>query len=230
MLHSSPQKLVLASLLFASLTTPVLASSLPSPVAPQDQSKFQVLKAAAPTLNPKVLKLALKAYDKARAKGYDDKKILSVIDYSLPTTHKALWVFDLNSDKLLYHTYVAHGKNSGNLVATKFSNAHNSKQSSLGLYLTGQTYHGRDGLAMRLNGLSKNFNTNAYSRAVVMHGAPYVSQAFVDQNHRLGRSWGCPAVSHSMIKPITNTIKNGTLIFAYGNDENWLKNDPFIAA
>lgn len=220
-----------ASLLLVSLNasamTPLPSSSSTSQFT--SHKSLTALEAAAPTLSPKVLTLALRAYSKAHAQGYDKKGILSVIDYSLPSSDKSLWVFDLNRNKLLYNTYVAHGRNSGDAVATKFSNNPNSKESSLGLYVTGDTYYGKDGLAMRLNGLSK-FNNNAYSRAVVMHGAWYVSQSFLNQNHRLGRSWGCPAVGEDMIKPITNTIKGGTLLFAYGNDSNWLQHETYVAA
>jgi len=136
----------------------------------------------------------------------------------LPSYDKSLWVFNVNNGSLLYNTYVAHGRNSGDVTATQFSNAPRSLESSLGVYLTGDTYYGRDGLAMRLYGLSGSLNDNAYSRAVVMHGAWYVNQSFLDANKRLGRSWGCPAVSQQMIGPITNSIKNGTLIFAYANN------------
>ncbi len=187
------------------------------------------LEEAAPTLNHRVVTLALEAYYKAREKGYDKRGILSVIDFSLPSYEKSLWVFNVNDGKLLYNTYVAHGKGSGDTTATHFSNRPGSEASSLGVFLTGQTYYGRDGLAMRLIGLSGKFNDNVLSRAVVMHGAWYVSQSFLDENHRLGRSWGCPAVSKGMIGPITNTIKDGTLIFAYANDPAWLPASTYVA-
>lgn len=188
------------------------------------------LETKAPNLNHKVLHLALVAYDKALKQGYDKKHILSVIDFSVPTYHRTLWIFNLNNDDLLFNTYVAHGKNSGNTVATKFSNTPGSLESSLGLYLTGSTYYGNDGLSMRLHGLSGNFNDNVYERAVVMHGAWYVSRSFVKEYHRVGRSWGCTAVSKSLIKPITNDIKDGTLIFAYADNQTWLDHGPYVSS
>lgn len=187
------------------------------------------LEKAAPNLNPHVLDLALDAYNKARAQGYDRQGILSVIDYSEPTYHRTLWVFNLNNDKLLFNTYVAHGKNSGDTLATRFSNTPQSLQSSLGLYLTGQTFYGNDGLSMHLHGLSGQFNDNAYSREIVMHGAWYVSRSFVHEYHRVGRSWGCTAVSKRLVGPITNVIKDGTLIFAYANNPYWLAHGPYVA-
>ncbi len=187
------------------------------------------LEADAPTLNHKVISLALAAYNKARQKGYDNKGILSIVDFSLPSYDKSLWVFNINDGKLLYNTYVAHGEGSGETIATHFSNQSGSDASSLGLYLTGQTYYGHDGLAMRLIGLSGKYNDNALSRDVVMHGAWYVSQTFLDENHRLGRSWGCLAVSKKVIGPITHSIKNGTLIYAYANDPAWLPASTYVA-
>jgi hypothetical protein len=187
------------------------------------------LEAKAPDLNPAVLKLALKAYNKARKQGYDQKQILSVIDFSIPTNHKSLWIFDLKKDSVLYNTYVAHGKGSGLSKATHFSNVPGSEASSLGVYVTGNTYYGSDGYSLRLHGLSAGFNDKAYSRAIVMHGAWYVAPKFVNQYHRAGRSWGCTAVSKKLAKPVINTVKNGTLIFAYGNDKNWFAHGPYVA-
>lgn len=187
------------------------------------------LEAEAPTLKPSVLKLALNAYNKARKQGYDQKQILSVIDFSVPTNKKTLWIFNLDNDKMLYHTYVAHGKDSGLYKATHFSNEPGTDASSLGLYLTGKTFYANDGYSMRLRGLSGRFNDNAYRRDIVMHGAWYVSQSFVNEYDRVGRSWGCTAVSKKLVKPIINTVKNGTLVFAYGNDKNWLAHGPYVA-
>lgn len=236
------KKLTLASLLLVSLNVSASPFSWLSDLyngtgaaSSKSSSELNVsttaekLEKAAPNLDPKVINLALTAYEKARAKGYDKQNMLSVIDFSLPSYDKSLWVFNLNNDSLLYNTYVAHGKNSGDTTATQFSNSPRSLESSLGLYLTGDTYYGHDGLAMRLYGLSGSFNDNVYSREVVMHGAWYVNQSFLDANHRLGRSWGCPAVPQTMIAPITDNIKNGTLIYAYANDPSFLA-DPTVVA
>ncbi len=221
------QKLKLSALAAALLFSASMSYAQLSAIS-TTQPSFQKLHAQAPDLKPKVLKLALAAYNKAHDEGMDKQAILSVIDFSMPTYKKSLWVFDLKSDKLLYHTYVAHGKGSGLTTATRFSNAHGSDASSLGLYETGQPFYGSDGLSLRLKGLSGKFNDQAYSRDVVMHGAWYVNQQFVDKYHRVGRSWGCPAVSKQMIKPIVNTIKQGSLVFAFANDPYWLAHGPYI--
>lgn len=190
-----------------------------------DTSKLQ---ASAPKLNSEVLQLAVKAYNHANDNGKVKKPILTVIDYSLPSSKARMWVFDVASDTLLYKTYVAHGKNSGNLYAKSFSNRPQSKASSLGTYVTKDTYIGSKGIALHLQGLEKKFNSNAYRRAVVMHGAWYVDKQFIKQNGRAGRSWGCPAVGKKLAKPIINTIKNGSVIFAYYPDSDYLSNSSYL--
>jgi hypothetical protein len=174
--------------------------------------------------NPKVLKLALNAYTKARNQGLDTKGILTLVDYSLPAHKKRLWVIDLKKKKIIYNTLVAHGKNSGGTYANHFSNRSGSLASSIGLFVTEGSYHGSHGYSLRLKGLEKGFNDNAYRRAIVMHGAWYVNES----RRITGKSWGCFTVSPRMIKPIISTIKNGTLVFAYGNDKTWLNHSKFI--
>ena len=129
---------------------------------------------------------------------------------------------------MLYNTYVAHGKNSGDNYAEQFSNSPKSQESSIGVYVTGDTYYGNDGYSMHLIGLDKGFNSNAYSRAIVMHGAWYVSQDFISRYGRLGRSWGCPALDPTIEPKIVNIIKNGTVIFAYYPEKQWLENSKFL--
>lgn len=201
------------------------ASQLKSAISKQ----MAALSEIAPTLNPKVLKLALTAYTNAREKGIDDKQILTIVDYSKPDTAKRLWVFNVKEDTLLFNTLVAHGKNSGDVNATKFSNKPKSKESSLGLFLTQETYTGHHGYSLRLKGLSKGFNDTADERAVVMHSAWYVSEKFVQENHRLGRSWGCFALSKAVATPLIKKVKDGTLIFAYADNSHWLDNSTYLA-
>jgi len=153
---------------------------------------------------------------------------LTIIDYSKPSSEKRLWVINLHEHSIDFHTLVAHGRGSGADKATKFSNVNNSKKSSLGVYLTSNAYVGHKGPAMRLIGLDKGFNTHALKRAVVMHGAKYVSKNFVNAHGRLGRSWGCPAVSKKLAKPIINEIKDGSILFAYYPDPNWLHQSVFL--
>lgn len=180
-------------------------------------------------LKPQVVKTALTAYKNALKKGVKDKKgIITVIDYTMPSTSKRLWVLDIHHQKVLYNTLVAHGKNTGNEYAKHFSNARNSLETSIGLYQTENTYSGHDGYSLVLKGLDKGFNNNAEARHVIVHGAWYVSQKFADATGRLGRSWGCPAVSKKMVKPIINTIKDKTLLLAYYPNQQWLDSSAYL--
>ncbi len=149
------------------------------------------------------------------------KPLLTIIDFSRSSRQKRLWVVDLKNNKLLYHTWVAHGKGTGNEFARYFSNEPNSFKSSLGFYLTAQTYQGKHGLSLKLNGLDKDFNTNALARAVVIHGADYVSEKFVKQYGRLGRSLGCPALPVKETPAIIHKIKNNTCLYIYGPDRKY---------
>lgn len=138
---------------------------------------------------------------------------LTVIDFDLPSTEKRLWVLDLAQHKVLFHTLVAHGHNSGENEASNFSNTDQSNMSSLGFYVTGQEYQGKHGRSLRLQGLDEGFNTNAAARSVVMHGADYVSEAFIKQNGRLGRSLGCPALPLDQYAQIIDAVHGGSCLF-----------------
>lgn len=179
-------------------------------------------------LKPQVAKLAITAYQNAKQRGLVKKGVITIIDYSLPSSQKRLWVVDLERHKLLYHTLVAHGKNTGNLNASSFSNQAGSLKSSIGVFQTGNTYVGHKGYSLRLQGLENNFNSNAFNRAIVMHGANYVNEGFARSHGRLGRSWGCPAISPALAKPVINTIKGGSLVFAYYPDKKWLSQSSFL--
>jgi L,D-transpeptidase catalytic domain len=191
-------------------------------------AQAKAISAKAQHLNPKVVELGLEAYQKARAQGLDKKEMLTIVDYSKPSTEPRLWVVNLKNDEVLYQTLVAHGKNSGGNMATRFSNRPQSEESSLGLYLTGDTYSGEHGYSLRLEGLEKGFNSNAESRAIVMHSAWYVSQSFADSEGRLGRSWGCMALNPKVAPEIIHTIKDGTLIFAYYPEKAWLDHSKYL--
>jgi len=187
------------------------------------------LVAAAPSANPEVLTLAARAADCARKQGMlDGFHRLAVIDYSLPSTTPRLWVFDVDRGRLLFQELVAHGRNSGEQLAARFSNVEGSKMSSLGLFQATETYTGSNGYSLRLRGLDAGFNDNALSRAIVMHGAPYVSEAFAERLGRLGRSWGCPAVRKEVARVMIDTLKGGALLFAYYPDQKWLKEAPTL--
>jgi hypothetical protein len=192
------------------------------------QNEVQTLSQQAPKLKTNVLKLALTAFYNAQHMGFDHRQILTVIDYNMPDYQKRLWVFNLKTHHVLYNTYVAHGKSSGNVYANHFSNRGGTHASSIGLFLTKNTYFGGKGLSLRLAGLDRGFNDNALRRNIVMHGAWYVSSAFAKEYGRIGESWGCPALSRQVAKPIINTIKNGTLVFAYASDYSWLHASRFL--
>ena len=153
---------------------------------------------------------------------------LTVIDYSKPSTERRLWVFDLKSKELVYEELVAHGQGSGANMATQFSNENESHQTSLGLFVAKETYIGKHGYSLRLDGLDRGVNDRARDRAIVMHGAPYVSEQFVKANGRLGRSWGCPAISAAVARPMIDRVKGGGLVFAYYPDKQWLKTSKYL--
>ena len=183
----------------------------------------------ASNIDQKVLKLSLQAYSKARQRGLDNKQMLTIIDYSKPSTERRLWVVDLHSGKVLFNTWVSHGRNSGNLMATSFSNQSGSLKSSIGVFLTDQPYMGGNGYSLRLSGLERGINDNAYNRSIVVHGAWYVHPDVIKKYGQIGRSWGCPAVSPSEAAPLINTIKNKTLVVVYYPDRNWLNHSTFLA-
>ncbi len=155
---------------------------------------------------------------------YRNEEIVTIIDFSKPSTEKRLIILDLKQQKILHHTYVAHGKNTGQNRAVKFSNRQGSNQSSLGLYQTAESYFGKHGYSLRLDGLEKGFNDKARSRAVVLHSAAYVSEDFIKKYGRLGRSFGCPAVPLENSKEIIDLIKGGSCLYIYANDSYYLEN------
>lgn len=156
------------------------------------------------------------------------KDILTLIDFSLDSTQKRFWVINLKTKKVLFNDLVAHGQNSGLKFAKSFSNASDTHMSSLGFYLTGGTYFGKHGLSLFLNGMDDNFNNNARKRSIVMHGAEYVSEDFVKKHGRLGRSWGCPAVSMNIYKDVIGAIKDGSCLFIYYPDKNYFASSSIL--
>lgn len=189
---------------------------------------FENLRTAAPDLDPQVLRLALDAVDCSWAREVGRRDLLTVIDYSLASTEPRLWVFDLERQELLFHELVAHGVNTGENYATRFSNRHGSKQSSLGVFLTGETYSGRNGYSLRLHGLEDGINHLALDRAIVVHGAWYVSEAFGREHGRLGRSWGCPALDQEVAREVIDTVKEGSLLFIYYPDPTWQESSELL--
>lgn len=172
------------------------------------------------------LDLALDGYEKLENEL--NKEVLTVIDFTLPSTEKRMWIIDLATQEILLNTVVSHGRNSGNLMAEKFSNRPESYQSSLGFYKTAETYHGKHGYSLRLDGLEKGFNDQARNRAIVIHGADYAREEVAKMSGRLGRSLGCPAVPSELSDEVIDLIKDGSLLFIYGNDQNYLAQSPLL--
>jgi L,D-transpeptidase-like protein len=166
-------------------------------------------------LHPDVLRLALRARARAAAMGLASRPVVTVIDYRLPSRERRLWVLDLARGVVLAHELVAHGRETGDDLARRFSNRPGSLQSSLGTFLTGETYRGTHGLSLRLHGLDAGLNDQAEARALVVHGADYVGPRIVAKLGRLGRSHGCPALSPDAARRVIGLIRGGTVLFAY---------------
>lgn len=181
-------------------------------------------------LNEEVFFKALTGFENLKKAGLlnQDSHLLTVCDFSMSSNTKRLWVIDMNERKVLFNSLVAHGKNTGEEFATNFSNTDSSLQSSLGFYITDATYNGDNGFSLRLLGMDKGFNDAAYRRAIVMHGADYVSEEFAAMHKRIGRSWGCPAVPRDLTQPIINTIKGRNLLFIYYPDQNYLSKSEWL--
>ncbi|CAI8885664.1 Ykud domain-containing protein [Pseudomonas sp. IT-P44] len=212
---------------FGFLITALLLSSTSVTAAYADSLEAALVKAA-PNANAKVIALAVRASQCSLAQGAAPVQRLAVIDYSLPSTEQRLWVFDLKQRKLLFHELVAHGRNSGENMAVKFSNQNESFATSLGLYRTQSSYVGQNGYSLRMEGLEPGFNDNAFDRAIVIHGAPYVSPVLARANGRIGRSLGCPAVRPAIAHKLIDSMKDGQLLFSYYPDQRWLKKSSYI--
>lgn len=153
---------------------------------------------------------------------------LAVIDFSLPSSEERLWIFDLTSGKLVLRDLVAHGKNSGNLKSTAFSNIEGSHQSSIGLFQASESYRGKHGYSLRLDGLEPGINDLARQRAIVIHGADYVNDNWIRDYGRIGRSHGCPAVDQQVIQQVVDNLKGGQLVFKYYPDQKWLQSSGYL--
>lgn len=224
MLSTAPRTLVRrVLLLLLLLLAPGIRAALASPA---DGGLAAALAHAAPAADPKVLALATRALQCVQKTM--PARTLSVIDYSRPSTEPRLWVFDLGRRTLLFRELVAHGRNSGDNLPDHFSNAPESRMSSLGTFVTDGTYQGHNGYSLRLKGLDGRFNDNAESRAIVIHGASYVNAAFAHALGRIGRSWGCPAVRKSVAQPLIDAIREHSVVFAYYPDRDWLRAAPTL--
>lgn len=200
------------------------------PTIPSAVSVYDSLRLNLEGLNRKAFELAQDGFEKLKKQGaVVNDNIISIVDFSLPCTEKRLYVVDLKNYRVLYKTYVAHGRNSGTLMANSFSNSPSSYKSSLGFYKTLGTYNGKHGYSLRLEGLEKGINDNAYERAIVMHGADYVSPSYIPKLGFIGRSQGCPAVSTREATPIINTIKNGSCLFIYSPSDSYQQRSSVLS-
>ncbi len=175
-----------------------------------------------------VLDLAGRAYQCARSRGEITRPVLTVIDYSRPSREERMWVFDMARGELVFRELVAHGRNSGAQLAHEFSNVIGSRQTSLGLFRTADTYYGKHGYSLNLVGLEQDVNHNALRRRIVIHGADYVGPDVLEERGELGRSWGCPAVSYEVSRSLIEKIKDGSALFAYYPDLEWLDSSTFL--
>jgi len=191
---------------------------------------WQNIQREAGSLRKEVLELALKGYQQMQEQGLlKEGKPLTVIDFDLPSTQKRLWVIDMRSQKLQHTSLVSHGKNSGLIKAEKFSNTPESHMSSLGFYLTGETYVGKHGASLRLDGLEKGINDMARSRAIVIHAADYAEPTFLKNYGRLGRSLGCPALPTENYEEILALIKEKSCLFIHADEASYKKQSVFVS-
>lgn len=172
---------------------------------------------------------ALKGFYLLRDRGIVQKDILTLIDFSLSSNKKRLWVIDLATNTILFQSLVAHGRNTGEEFASQFSNRNSSNQSSLGFYATGEIYQGKHGESLRLDGLEKGINDNARQRAVVIHGADYVSDSFIQNHKRLGRSQGCPAIPIELTNKIIQIIKDKSCLYIYHPSRTFMMEGQLIS-
>lgn len=216
------------------------APNLPRDVHPKDLAANVLFKRAESIYNslnannfqlPKIESFS-KAYEGfylLKEKGLIQKDYLTIVDFSLSSKSKRLWVIDMDENKIVFNSLVAHGKNSGADFATSFSNNNESNKSSLGFFATAETYNGQHGLSLKLDGLEKGINDKARARSIVIHGADYVSANFIKAHNRLGRSQGCPALPMELSKKIIQTIKDKSCFFIYHPSSDYIRSSKLVS-
>ena len=212
------------------LTTALLLGLLPGARAddPGSTALTQALARSAPALNRQVLTKAVTAMNCAVAGGVKPAQRLAIIDYSLPASKQRFWVFDLARRKLLIEDHVAHGRGSGDEMATRFSNDMGSRQSSLGLFRTAETYYGNFGYSLRIDGLEPGINDLARKRKIVIHAGEYVDPIWIQLKGGIGRSYGCPTVRPNIINKVVENLKDGQFLFSYYPDPHWLNQSLYL--
>jgi L,D-transpeptidase catalytic domain len=192
-------------------------------------SVYDSLQLDALGLSKQAYDYAVRGFKSLRSMGkLTNDSIISIIDFSLSSAKKRLFVIDIKNYKVLYNTYVAHGRNSGAEYAKQFSNNPKSKKSSLGFYITGNTYEGEHGYSLHLEGEEKGINDNAFKRAIVIHCADYVNENYIRSKGYIGRSLGCPAIPEQIYKPIIDEIKDGSCLFLYSPNQYYLSHSRFL--
>lgn len=195
------------------------------------QKYYQLQFTNSDTLDYEVYKKALQGFIYLKqTEELSNDSLLTIIDFSKHCNTKRLWVLNLKTNSVVFNELVSHGKNSGDEYAKYFSNSHRSHKSSLGFYVTGGTYYGRNDLSLKLNGLEPGFNTNAFTRGIVIHGANYVGNIIAERQERIGRSYGCPAVPQRINKQLVNTLKGGSCLFIYHPTSSYLENSKILNA
>jgi hypothetical protein len=209
--------------------SPLLGDIANEPVSSSKSYVFDSLHLNSFGLSRQAFDYALQGFNVLRSAGkLNSDSIISIVDFSLSSSKKRLFVIDLKNLKMLFNTYVAHGRNSGTEYATQFSNDSKSFESSLGFYITKDTYKGTHGFSLRLEGEENGINDNAYSRAIVMHCAGYVNEKYIESKGYIGRSLGCPALPKKIYKPIIEKIKGGTCLFMYSPDTYYLSHSTIL--
>ncbi len=194
-----------------------------------DEVLNATLMASKLNINDKAVALAIKGYQKLKEQGkLINQRYLTIADFSKPSSEERLYIIDMESEEMVLQTLVAHGKNSGTLFAKNFSNKNESNKSSLGFYITGNTYRGKHGESLILTGIENGINDKAAQRAIVLHGANYVSNNTIAQMGYLGRSQGCPAVPNNQVQQIIHTIQGESCLFIYAPDANYLKQSKLV--
>ena len=211
----------------ASLLVGLSAHARPLP-ARRVQRLAQAIHTQAPNISTRAVVTSIDAYLHARRRHLTDKPLVTIVDYTVPSARRRLAVADVQTGKVLFYTYVAHGKGSGLDYATHFSNKPGTDASSLGVYLTGRTYYGEHGYSLRLHGLDPGFNGDAYRRDIVVHSAWYVSRTFAKKHGRMGRSWGCFALTRKVEDAVVKVIRDGTVLVGYYPDPRWLHSSAFL--
>ncbi len=222
-------RLIMFVFVFVLFLTPGFAGSFPDhPGEASNDARYIYDQLDNQSMSFEAFDLAFKGWNELKDSIDLIDNVISVLDFSQPSNNKRFYLIDLDSRQVIYQDYVAHGRNTGNLMAEKFSNTPHSNQSSLGFYKTAETYHGKHGLSLKLDGLEKGINDKARQRAIVIHSAKYAEASFIKKYGRLGRSFGCPALPAQNYDEIIELIKGGTLLFIYFPEAGYLDNSSVL--